>query len=51
MITLDQIRILEQKVEEAVSLIQRLNQENKFLSSLCVALEEENSSLTERISA
>ena len=51
MITLDQIRILEQKVEEAVSLIQRLKQENKDLTAQCVAVEEEKSSLTERISA
>lgn len=51
MITLDQIRILEQKVEEAVSLIQRLKQENKDLTAQCVALEEEKNSLTERISA
>lgn len=49
MISLDQIQLLEQKVESAVAKILQLTEENQALSQRCVQLEEENRSLQNNI--
>ena len=41
MISLEQIRLLEQKVEVAVSKIKQLNEENALLKKKCTDLEKE----------
>ncbi|MCM1322004.1 MAG: cell division protein ZapB [Bacteroides sp.] len=51
MITLDQIRLLEQKVESAVKKIAALEQENEQLSAKCGLLEKTNEELTKRYSS
>lgn len=50
MISLEQIRLLEQKVEVAVSKIKQLNEENALLKKKCTDLEKEKEEVKSKLS-
>lgn len=50
MISLDQVRILEKKVESAVKMIVDLRKENTELKNKCVYLEKMNTELNSKVS-
>lgn len=51
MISLEQVRILEQKVGGVVSKLEELNAENQALRQKCEQLEQDNSSLRQSLSS
>ena len=50
MISLDQVRLLEQKVENAVNKILQLQKENAELKEKCAFLESQASNLNQKVS-